>query len=153
MKSSLYVIPFLAVILPALACGSGRSTPSPGAATDEPTPFEVCTRTVRPLTDEPLTGSAFQAADDDLSALIDLAEAGDVNGAQVAFFEPHNLTHNVDGPLRQVDEALAIRLCNEVVTMERELVGNRDPTVMAEQARKIRDLLTAIAAALDVEPE
>lgn len=146
MKVSLYVIPFLAMVLLALACGSGQS------ATNQPTPFEVCTRTVNPLTDEPLTGSAFQAADDDLSTMIDLAEAGDVTGAQVAFFEPHNLSHNFDGPLRLVDEELAIRLCNEVVTMERELVGNRDPSVMAEQARKIRDLFTAVAAALDVEP-
>ncbi len=146
MKPSLIAIPFLAMALLALACGSGQP------ATSEPTPFEVCTRTVNPITDKPLTGSAFQAADDDLSAMIDLAEAGDVTGAQVAFFEPHNLSHNVDGPLRQVDEALAIRLCNEVVTMERELVGNRDPSAMAEQARKIRDLLPAIAAVLDVEP-
>ena len=76
-----------------------------------------------------------------------------MTGAQVAFFEPHNLTHNVDGPLRQVDEALAIRLCNEVVIiMESELAGNRDPSVMAEQARKIREILAAAAAALGVEP-
>ena len=75
-----------------------------------------------------------------------------MTGAQVAFFEPHNLTHNVDGPLRQVDEALAIRLCNDVVIMESELAGNRNPSVMAEQARKIREILAAAAAALGVEP-
>ena len=152
MKPSLYVIPFLAVVLSAPACGGGRSDPPPGAANGEPTPFEVCTRTIPSLTDQPLTRSTFEAADDDLSAMIDLAEASDVTGAQVAFFEPHNLTHNVDGPLRQVDEALAIRLCNEVVIMESELAGNRDPSVMAEQARKIREILAAAAAALGVEP-
>lgn len=143
MKPSLYVIPFLAVVLSALDCGG---------ATGEPTPFEVCTRTIPPLTDQPLTRPAFEAADDDLSATIEAAEAGDVTGTQVAFFEPHNLTHNVDGPLRLVDESLAIRLCNEVVIMEQELAGNRDPSVMAEQARKIREILAAVAAALDVEP-
>src|SRR3990172_2478271 len=143
MKPSLYVIPFLAVVLSAPACGNTAG---------EPTPFEVCTRTIPPPPAQPLTRSTFEAADDDLSAMIDLAEAGDVTGTQVAFFEPHNLTHNVDGPLRMVDQPLAIRLCNDVVIMEQELAGNRDPSVMAEQARKIREVLTAVAAALDVEP-
>ncbi len=95
----------------------------------------------------------FEEADEDLLDTIELAEAGDVNGAQVAFFAPHKLTHNVDGPLRQVDEAPAIRLCNEVVIMEEELVGSRDPSIIGEQARKIRELLTSIATALGMEQQ
>jgi hypothetical protein len=149
MKSSLLVMSFVAVLLITSACGSEE----PSAAPPERTPFPVCTRTIPSLTDQPVTESLFRAADDELSEMIDLAEAGDVNGAQVAFFEPHNLTHNVDEPLRRMDEALAIRLCNEVVIIEEELVGNRDSSVVAEQARKIREILSDIAAALDMEPE
>ena len=85
--------------------------------------------------------------------MAELAEGGDVSGAQAAFVGPHALTHNVDGPLREADKPLAIRLCNEVVVMERELVSGRDPAVIAEQARKIREGLAAAAAALGMEPQ
>ena len=95
----------------------------------------------------------FEEADEDLLDTIELAEAGDVGGSQVPFFAPHKLTHNVDGPLRQVDEALAIRLCNEVLIIEKELVGSRDPPITGEQAREIRELLTTIATALDMEQQ
>ena len=129
-------------------------------ATDEPTPlayqltpFAVCLGTMPALNAEPLTAAVFKAADDALSATIELADAGDVAGAAAAFVGPHTLTHNVDGPLRQTDEALAIRLCNEVVMIEEELVAGRDPSVVAEQARKIRETLSAAAAALDMEPQ
>ena len=131
-----------------LTCGDDGQSSS-----FEPTPFPVCMRTVPALTTELLTDTAFKAADDDLSTAGGLAEAGDVDGAEAAFFGPHTLTHNIDGPLRQADEALAIRLCNETLIMEDELVGNRDPSVVAEQARKIRDALSAAAVVLGMEPQ
>jgi len=135
----------------------GRNGQGP---TDKPTPlayqltpFAVCLGTIPALNAEPLTAAVFKAADDALSATIELADAGDVAGAAAAFVGPHTLTHNVDGPLRQTDEALAIRLCNEVVMIEEELVAGRDPSVVAEQARKIRETLSAAATALDMEPQ
>ena len=117
------------------------------------TPFAVCLGTIPALNAEPLTAAVFKAADDALSATIELADAGDVAGAAAAFVGPHTLTHNVDGPLRQTDEALAIRLCNEVVIMEAELASDREPSVVVDQARKIRETLSAAAAALDMEPQ
>ena len=134
----------------------GRNGQGP---TDKPTPlayqltpFAVCLGTIPALNAEPLTDSAFKAADSDLATVVELASGGDVDRAQAAFVGPHALTHNVDGPLRQADEALAIRLCNEVVIIEEELVAGRDPSVVAEQARKIRETLSAAAAALGMEP-
>src|SRR3972149_9605958 len=128
---------------------SGRNGEGP---TYQLTPFAVCLVTIPALNAEPLTDSAFKAADSKLATVVELASGGDVDGAQAAFVGPHALTHNVDGPLRQADEALAIRLCNEVVIMEKELVSNREPSVVVEQARKIRETLSAAAAALGMEP-
>jgi len=119
----------------------------------ELTPFAVCLGTIPALNAEPLTGSVFKAADSDLATAVELASGGDVDGAGAAFVGPHALTHNVDGPLRQADEALAIRLCNEVVIMEAELASNREPSVVVDQARKIRETLSAAAAALDMGPQ
>ena len=137
------------VVAAVLFAFSGRNGEGP---TYQLTPFAVCLVTIPALNAEPLTDSAFKAADSDLATVVELASGGDVDRAQAAFVGPHALTHNVDGPLRQADEALAIRLCNEVVIMEKELVSNREPSVVVEQARKIRETLSAAAAALGMEP-
>ena len=134
----------------ALFAFGGRNGKGP---TYEPTPFAVCLSTIPALSTEPLTDAAFKAADEALSRTIELADADDVDGAQATFAGPHALTHNVDGPLRLADEALAVRLCNEVVVIEEELAAGRDPSVVAEQARKIREVLSAAAAALGLEPQ
>jgi len=134
----------------ALFTFTGRDGQDP---TYEPTPFAVCLGTIPALNAEPLTEIVFKAADSDLAKVVTSAEGGDVDGAQAAFVGPHALTHNVDGPLRQADKPLAIRLCNEVVIMERELVSGRDPAVIAERARKIRDGLAGAAVALGMEPQ
>lgn len=140
---SLGLLPLVAS-LTVLACGDSEQ---PDSAPDD-TPFEVCLRTVPALTADPLTDADFEEADAFLSAAIQQAKAGDVDGAQAAFVQPHTLTHNVDGPLRLVDEATAIRLCDEVVVMEEELVTGRDPSVVEEQARRIQEALAAAATAL-----
>ena len=132
-------------------CPSLAVTPT-AALTSAPTPFPACMRTLPSLNDEPLTQSAFQAADAGLATTIESAKADDADEAEAAFFGlPHDLTHNVDSPIRELDESLAIRLCNEVVVMEEELAGNQDPSVIEEQARKIREILTIIAAALGMQ--
>jgi len=138
------------VVAAVLFAFSGRNGEGP---TYQLTPFAVCLVTIPALNAEPLTDSAFKAADSDLATVVELASGGDVDRAQAAFVGPHALTHNVDGPLRQADETLAVRLCNEVVVIEEELAAGRDPSVVAEQARKIREVLSAAAAALGLEPQ
>ena len=147
----LSVLAVIGVIAAALLFAfTGRNGHDP---TDEPTLFAVCLGTIPALNAEPLTGSVFKAADSDLATVVELAGEGDVDGAATAFVGPHTLTHNVDGPLRHADEVLAIRLCNEVVIMEAELASDREPSVVVDQARKIRETLSAAAAALDMEPQ
>ena len=148
----LRAVPLGALLLAALgafACGDGGEPASPG-----PTPFAECLQPVPALTQEPITEEAFEAADDALSRAAALADEGDVSGARAAyiqFLDPRTLAHNVDEPLRRADEGLAVRLCNEVVILEDEFVGARDPSVVAEQARKIRELLGEAQEVLDAD--
>lgn len=133
-------------------CSSPIAGPATAVGTG-PTPFPSCIRVLPALDDKPLTLSAFQAADEGLVTTIELASLGDVAAAETAFFgAAHDLTHNVDGSLRQVDEGLAIQLCNEVVIMERELVNNRDSSIVEEQAQKIREIVKTVAVALGLNP-
>jgi hypothetical protein len=37
--------------------------------------------------------------------------------------DAHNLSHDIDGPLRQADEPLAIELCQSVLNIEREFAN------------------------------
>jgi len=151
--SVLAVIGVIAAALLFAFTGRNGHDPTDTPLAYELTPFAVCLGTIPALNAGPLTGSVFKAADSDLATVVELAGEGDVDGAATAFVGPHTLTHNVDGPLRHADEVLAIRLCNEVVIMEAELASDREPSVVVDQARKIRETLSAAAAALDMEPQ
>lgn len=155
MKFGLAIISLTAALILALACGGGDGGNSGAPLVEgEPTPSEGCVRTTLSFSSNPLTESAFREADDALAKAIELAQAGDASGAETAFFSgPHLLTHDIDGQLNLVDKPLAIRLCNEVVVMEMELLGDRDASIIAEQARKIREYLAAASAVLTIEPQ
>ncbi len=134
------------LVLAILALLSARGAGLADATFTQPQP---CTTPLPPLTSQPLTQLAFQVADAGLATTIELAQAGDVARAEEVFLGAvHDLTHDIDAPLRQADEPLAVSLCQEVVTLERELHGSRDPAVVAEQAGKIRELLINASAAL-----
>ena len=101
------------------------------------------------LTNQPLGEGAFEAPNQGMTTVIEQAEVIDVDGAEAAFFAgPHDLTHDIDVVLRQKDEGLAIRPCSEVVILERELLGDRDPPIVADQAPGIRDRLATASATL-----
>ena len=135
------------LISPAVACSDGSTSDAILGA--NPTIVELCRAPLPPLTQLPLTESAFVSADDGLDTVTILAENGNLSSAELAFnLSVHNLTHDVDGPLRQLDEALATRLCSETIVLEEQLYGRGDPTVVAAKARAIRDLLGAAREAL-----
>jgi hypothetical protein len=66
-----------------------------------------------------------------------------VDGAQSLFFslDAHNLTHDIDAPLRAVDEGLARDLCRRVIVLENQMAGTLDVAVMEREARAIADML------------
>ena len=91
----------------------------------------------------------FQAEDAGLARVVQAATAGNLEAAESAFFgDVHDFTHNVDEPLREVDEALAKQLCQEITEIEEELALDRRPSVIARQATRIRELLQDAAEAL-----
>jgi hypothetical protein len=127
----------------ALACRSSGGVPAPLGGCGSPLP---------PLTDGGLRPERFDEADTGLLRFAELAEDGDVEGAS-GFFQlmAHDLTHDVDGPLRAEDEGLAIRLCNEVLQLEEGLVADTDGDRLAKLARSSRALLAEARTALAVE--
>lgn len=126
-------------VLSQLPTGSPVVSGAPGGLCEQP----VGAVTSLPLTAERLTNAA--------TALREMAEAID-DGRDVEavtiFFERdgHNLTHDIDGPLREVDEQLAIKLCQEIVSIEVQLVPGV-PAIGA--AFEVRD--DARLAADDIE--
>ncbi|TET95794.1 MAG: hypothetical protein E3J29_06300 [Dehalococcoidia bacterium] len=110
----------------------------------------VCDRPLAPLGESEISQLGFQTEDADLARVIEAAEAGDLQAAQEAFFgDVHDFTHDVDQPLREVDEELAKELCEAVMTLEEELFAT-DPSTdaIAKHATRIRDLLRDAAEAL-----
>ena len=108
-----------------------------------------CDDSLVPLGESDISQLGFQTEDVGLTRMIQSATAGDLAGAESAFFgDVHNFTHNVDPPLREVDEELAKDLCERVVEIEEELAFDRRIGVIAGQATRLRELIQDAAEAL-----
>ncbi len=108
-----------------------------------------CDNPLAPLGDSEISQMGFQAEDAGLARVVQAATAGNLEAAESAFFgDVHNFTHNVDAPLREVDEELAIELCEEITEIEEELAFGRRLSFIAGQATRIRELLQDAAEAL-----
>ena len=109
----------------------------------------ACDNALPPLGRSDISQAGFQAEDAGLSKVIQAASAGNLPAAEDAFFgDVHNFTHNVDAPLRPLDEELARDLCESVIHIEEELAIERRVDVIATDAARIRALLRDAAGAL-----
>lgn len=82
----------------------------------------ICQSPIGALSNTPLSKARIESAADNMALIADAATNGDLVQAQTLFFgETHNLTHDIDTPLRQVDEGLARALCDNVLTLEQEM--------------------------------
>jgi hypothetical protein len=109
-----------------------------------PTPVivQTCDLPVGAVTTQPLTETRLTGAIAQLRQASTLAAAGDGDGAQAAFSgDAHNLTHDIDGPLRTGDHDLAVNLCKAVVDIEQHLGANYDASVMQDQASTAADMI------------
>ncbi|MEO8456853.1 MAG: hypothetical protein ABI559_03470 [Chloroflexota bacterium] len=126
------------------------------ASTSIATPFvtsgvDPCSQPLPAVTTDKLSQQRFQSAISQLQQASQLAAAADQNGAQAAFVgDPHNLTHDVDGPLRAVNNDLAINLCQSIVAIELHLGDKYDAQVMQTEAAKSADLLQQAGRALGI---
>ncbi len=118
----------------------GGSGGGGGSACDDP---------LLPLGESDISQLGFQTEDVGLTRIIQFATAGDLEGAESAFFgDVHNFTHNVDSAIREVDEELAKALCEVTIDIEEELAFDRRADRIAGQATRIRELLRDAAEAL-----
>jgi len=109
----------------------------------------ACDNALPPLGRSDISQAGFQAEDAGLAKVIQAASAGNLPAAEDAFFgDVHGFTHNVDQPLRPVDEELARDLCESVIHIEEELAIDRRVDVIASDAARIRALLRDAAEAL-----
>ncbi len=113
----------------------------------------ICDRPLPALGSGQINEEKFNTVDGGMDLVIRLAAAGDVSRAQVAFFSVvHDFTHDVDGPLRDSNDNLAIRLCKAVAQIEAEFAFGGEAATVAEEAEGIRDLLRQAAAEMGFAP-
>ena len=109
----------------------------------------VCDNPLAPLGESDISELGFHAEDAGLARVVQAASEGDLEAAEAAFFgDVHDFTHNIDQPLREVDEALARELCGETIEIEEELAIGQRVSVIAGLATRMRELLQDAAEAL-----
>lgn len=121
------------------------------AGTPSPAVLQPCQQPVGAVTADPLTVQRLKAAIAQLRDAGSLAQSGDRAGAEAAFSgDAHNLTHDIDGPLRSADQQLAVDLCLSVVDIEQHLGANYDAGVMERQASATADMIEEAGRTLGI---
>ena len=125
--------------------GDPGSGPASAAGCDDP---------VAPLTGGEVTDARILLGSEGMLQIADAAADGRVDGAQTLFFSlnAHSLTHDIDAPLRAVDEGLARDLCRRVIVLENQMAGTLDVAVIEREARAIADMLAQARAVLANAP-
>lgn len=114
----------------------------------------ACEQPVAPFTTQPVTPERLRAAITGMGELAGAAGRGDVGGAQALFFgtDTHNVTHDIDAPLGEADQALSKDLCRSMVTLEMQLAGDHDMDIVRREAETSASLLEQAAIKLDLMP-
>ena len=110
----------------------------------------ACSSPLKPITSQPVTRERVDKAAEGMKQLSAAAAAGDAGLVTRLFVgsDTHNLTHDIDGRLRQADPELGKQLCMNVVTIENQLTGKIDPGTVQRAADTAAGLLERAA----VEP-
>jgi hypothetical protein len=111
---------------------------------------DPCASTLAPLGTVTVDQAEMEFAIAGLERTSQMAMAGNVQGAEQAFFgRVHNLTHNLDTVLRPRDEVLGRQLCQATLALETEFSGARRPQ---EIARLSQELVRIIRQAMPLVP-
>jgi hypothetical protein len=96
----------------------------------------ACNQPLKPITSQPVTGDRLAKAVDGMKQVSAAAEAGNADLVSKLFVgsDTHNLTHDIDGRLREADPELGKQLCMSVVTIENQLTGSIDPPTVKRAA-------------------
>lgn len=108
----------------------------------------ACNSPLKPITSQPVTRERVDKASAGMKQLSAAATTGDEEQVRKLFIgsDTHNLTHDIDGRLRQADPELGKQLCMSVVSIENELTGRIDPTTVKSAADTAAGLLEEAAA-------
>jgi hypothetical protein len=92
----------------------------------------ACNQPLKPIASQPVTADRLAKAVEGMKQLSAAAAAGDAAQVRNLFSgsDTHNLTHDIDGRLRQADPELGKQLCMSVVTIENQLTGSIDPATV-----------------------
>ena len=113
----------------------------------------ACAIPLVPLGESDISQKGFQTEDVGMGRVFQAASVSNLEAANDAFYgnnsEIRNFTHTIDAGLRDVDEELAIDLCESVITLEEALFAEQpDLALIASEAARARDLLRDAAEAL-----
>jgi hypothetical protein len=112
----------------------------------------ACASPIGAVSSDPLTPARLEAAIADMREVASLAGDDDVDGASARFSgDAHNITHDIDGPLRNIDAQLAVDLCESVIILEGEL-GDPQPDLglVAREAETSAGILEQAGRALGI---
>ncbi|MDO8616249.1 MAG: hypothetical protein Q7T33_11040 [Dehalococcoidia bacterium] len=114
----------------------------------------LCNRPLPPVTSQPVTEQRLQAAIADMRRVGEAARRGDSDQARVVFYEggSHNLTHDIDRPLRTAAAGLARDLCLSMVELERQFTGKLDAGIIAREANASAGVLEKAGGVLALAP-
>lgn len=114
----------------------------------------ACQRPAAPFTSSAVTRERLAGAIAGLRRLAQAAAAGDRDGAPGLFFgtDAHNVTHDIDAPLRQRDAALGEELCRSMITLEMQLSGDRKMDVVRREAESTAAILERAGAEMGLLP-
>ncbi len=118
--------------------------------TPAPVIFEPCGKPVGAIGDSPLTEARLLAAIEQMRQVASLA-GGDRAGAEATFAgDAHNITHDIDAPLRSRDEEIAIDLCLAATEIEVAIGTNYDGEAVSANAEEAARLLEAAGRSLGI---
>ena len=139
-----------------VACGSGGSedaglqarTP-PATAPQSTGAARVCVAPIPAVTSARVTSARVEAAAAKMNELQLAADSGDEAAARAAFAgDTHNVTHDIDEPLRAADPELALELCQRVLAIEEQFARTPDLQAVAAEAGASGELLRESGHAL-----
>ncbi|MFQ5472459.1 MAG: hypothetical protein ACE5FA_06200 [Dehalococcoidia bacterium] len=111
----------------------------------------ACADPIGRITDDPVTDQRIENAAEKMRAIADAAARGEPSLIDGLFSgDTHNVTHDIDGPLRVTDAGLAIDLCLNVLELEIHLAGEYDLETVEEVALASADLLLQARSALEI---
>lgn len=123
---------------------AGAATPIPGAS-------GLCASPIGAIGVQPLTDERIVAAVAAFRETAEIARTGDLTGASVAFSgDAHNITHDIDLPLRDADPDLAVDLCKSVLEIERQFATTADTAVIANESETSAGLLEEAGRVLGI---